>query len=495
MITLARVETGLLTPVRRHAPREEYFSWVRRVLPNPAGVKMRRYFYNRFVARWPNLDAWFAEPLLVQLDLHGRSVREIGRRTGPSHDAGSYLAYLSLVHGVAMDAGWVLSRNFDSLFDPRIAAGLGLDLALINTHVERMLQLGYRPVSCRASLTWALARLVLWRGDPDLRAITYDDLTRFGEEVRHYCARPEAGFIRASHVKNARRDAPLEDLARQFEKATLHRLHGLHVLLFNVGQVSQIPLPSLRPCPLWKDELVPPSTPRAIATPIERWLRLRLQTTDRAESVRHCRDSFRYFLRWLADTNPQITSLAQLRRTHLEGFLLHLHVHINPRNGQPLSGRTRHTYIGPLLSFFRETSQWGWDDVPGRPLLGQADLPKLPLRLPRFIPRADLDRLMVAIESLDNPHQRTALLLLRWSGARRGEIARLTLDCLDAYPDGHPRLRIPVGKTYTERMVPLHPQAAEPLRQLIDLALARQCRRSPRPVCGQARPFRLCPSW
>ena len=46
----------------------------------------------------------------------------------------------------------------------------------------------------------------------------------------------------------------------------------------------------------------------------------------------------------------------------------------------------------------------------GRPLLGRADLPKLPLRLPRFIPRADLDRLMVAVESLDNPHQRTALL-------------------------------------------------------------------------------------
>src|SRR5438105_15702511 len=86
-----------------------------------------------------------------------------------------------------------------------------------------------------------------------------------------------------------------------------------------------------------KDELVPPSTPRAIATPIERWLRLRLQTTDRAESVRHCRDSFRYFLRWLADTHPEIAALRQLNRTHLEAFLLHLHAHINPRNGQPLS--------------------------------------------------------------------------------------------------------------------------------------------------------------
>ncbi|MFI9604019.1 tyrosine-type recombinase/integrase [Streptomyces sp. NPDC052043] len=46
------------------------------------------------------------------------------------------------------------------------------------------------------------------------------------------------------------------------------------------------------------------------------------------------------------------------------------------------------------------------------------------------------------------------------------------MDCLDAYLDGYPRLRIPVGKTYTERMVPLHPQAADALRDLIDAAKA-----------------------
>ena len=77
---------------------------------------------------------------------------------------------------------------------------------------------------------------------------------------------------------------------------------------------------------------------------------------------------------------------------------------------------------------------------------------------------------MEAIEALKDPYQRAALLLLRWSGARRGEITRLTLDCLDAYPDGYPRLRIPVGKTYTERAIPLHPQAADALRELIDQA-------------------------
>ena len=81
------------------------------------------------------------------------------------------------------------------------------------------------------------------------------------------------------------------------------------MLLFNDGQVTQIPFPSLRPRPLWQDELVPPDTPRSLATPIERWLRLRLQATDRVGSVRDCRDSFRYFLRWLAETHSEITSL------------------------------------------------------------------------------------------------------------------------------------------------------------------------------------------
>ena len=40
------------------------------------------------------------------------------------------------------------------------------------------------------------------------------------------------------------------------------------------------------------------------------------------------------------------------------------------------------------------------------------------------------------------------------SGARRDEIRRLAVDCLDTYPDKHPRRRIPVGKGYAERMIP-----------------------------------------
>jgi integrase len=51
----------------------------------------------------------------------------------------------------------------------------------------------------------------------------------------------------------------------------------------------------------------------------------------------------------------------------------------------------------------------------------------MPRRIPRYIPADELARLMTAVASLPCPHQRAALLVARWSGARRGEICRLAV--------------------------------------------------------------------
>ena len=82
----------------------------------------------------------------------------------------------------------------------------------------------------------------------------------------------------------------------------------------------------------------------------------------------------------------------------------------------------------------------GWEGVPGRPLLGRGDHPRPAQRVPRFIPADELARVMEAIAELGCPFQKAALLATRWSGARRSEIQRLALDCLDRYPDGTARL-------------------------------------------------------
>ena len=137
-----------------------------------------------------------------------------------------------------------------------------------------------------------------------------------------------------------------------------------------------------------------------------------------------------------------------------------------PPTGRPLAPRTKHHLLSGLAVFFRQTAHWGWTDVPGRPLLLASDLPRLPLRVPRSIPEDQLARLMAAIRALPCPYRRAALLVARWSGARRDEIRRLAVECLDAYPDGTPRLHLPVGKGRADRLVPTAEEAAAAIRAL-----------------------------
>ncbi len=47
---------------------------------------------------------------------------------------------------------------------------------------------------------------------------------------------------------------------------------------------------------------------------------------------------------------------------------------------------------------------------------------------------------------------------------------RLEVDCLDSYPDGKPRLRIPAGKTYEEWVIPIHKEAAREIRALREVS-------------------------
>jgi integrase len=125
--------------------------------------------------------------------------------------------------------------------------------------------------------------------------------------------------------------------------------------------------------------------------------------------------------------------------------------------------------ISGLSQFFRDTAAWQYDDVPGHALIGAGDAPRSPQKVPRFIPDHELDKLMPAVDAIACPFQRAALLVARWSGARRTEIQKLPIDCLDRYPDGTARLRLSGRKTYKERVVPLHEDAAEALQKVIDL--------------------------
>jgi integrase len=441
--------------------------------------------YRRFTECWPDLEDWFAAPLPVRLGFAGPGLNAAGR--GPGHQAAGYLVYLSLVRGIALDYEFLLGRRFARPFHPSAGGrGLGVSLDLLERHRDRMVELGYPRERAWHTLHWGFGRLVLHRADPDLNAVTSADLLELGAAVRAFGARDDFTELRQLMFGNdPGRVAPT--MALGCVRGQLARLHAVHVLLFNTGQVSQPPLPGTQHAASWADELMPGPGAAAVRLTAERYLRLRLDAgLDRPQTVRLARAALRRFTGWLTSQHPEITSFAGVTRTVIEEYLQWLPGQISARTGTPLRVSTVKHEINNIAAFFRDTAIWGWSDVPGHPLLTGRDAPRTPESLPRFLPRHELGQLMNAVAALPDPMQRAALLVARWSGARRDEIRRLALDCLDAYPDGHPRLRIPVGKGHAERMIPLHPDAAAALGEAITLARAQKAIARHDPSAGRA---------
>jgi len=467
---------------RVHADRARYQEWVEQHCTSYASRWDRMKNYDRFVEQWPVLQDWFDAPLRQRLLDKENCVRGQHPHGGASVIM-PYLTYLSLVHGVGLDYPVLLARTFTSPFKLQARhGGLGVDAGLFDRHVARLTELGY--ATARTQLVWPLGRMLLHRGDPDLTALGVDDLDELRTAIDAFTTRLRLDPVREFYSR-APDGRPPAEVADGYLRSAIARLHAVHVLLFDLGQVDRPPTGRVT-AGSWVDRLAPPGAPPKIRAVIERYLRLHLDANlDRPQTVRHARDALRRLVNWMSEAHPEMASLADLHREHAEEFLGWLGTQTNQQTGAPLSISYRRGVVTLITRFVTETAAWGWDDVPARVLFTRGDIPKIPKPLPRFIPDHELAKLMTAVEQLPNPYQRAALIVARWSVARRDEIRRLAIDCLDTYPDGHPRLRIPVGKGYAERMIPLHPQAADALQPLIDLARQQGGRRRYDPSAGR----------
>ncbi len=403
----------------------------------------------RFQDLFPDLEAWFERPLRERLGW--RAGDQQARRSAPGPDldptacwvnfnARPYLLWLSLTGRLRLDWGWLLGIGVLKRW--RLIAGqLGLPL------VEQVEQIAARGTELGLSRTqerirWGVARLVLHRGDPELGTLTVDDVEELRTAIRQLDQLPGIHEI-------------LTD--RQLATTPVFWAtcaYQTGVALFHAGVID-------RPPRRERGELHAPlsSRPR-VAAVMHRYVAERA-LLDRPSSLNQVRAGLRRLGSWLDAERPVLVSLAELGRADLVEFMAWLHSQSKQHSTQPLAPSYYRTIIWQLLAFFRHVSQAEWDHAPVRPLLLNADVPRAPLRVPRYIPAEQLEPLMAAIRRLDCPLQRAALLVARWSGGRRGEIRRLHLDCLDAYPDGTPRLRLAIGKSRKERMVPIHQEAAD----------------------------------
>jgi integrase len=250
------------------------------------------------------------------------------------------------------------------------------------------------------------------------------------------------------------------DQGQQKSKDYISSLHQLHVVLYHRGQVKNEPQ-------LHRDRshlrVFTIHQPRMQQT-LENYL-LAHHLPDEPATVEGLDYAVRRFAVWLERVHPELETFAQVTREHVLAYAEALDREMGACTKRPLTAGGKRHLLTKLTQFFREVTEWGWQDVPDHFLLLETEIPKLPVRLPRYIPDEELGRLMVAIRSLGCPYQRAALLIARWSGARRGEIRRLGVHCLDSFPDGTPRLHIPTGKTHRERLIPIHEEAASVMRE------------------------------
>lgn len=183
----------------------------------------------------------------------------------------------------------------------------------------------------------------------------------------------------------------------------------------------------------------------------------------RPATVRHIEQSLRVFGTWLAEQHPAIGSCADLERHHVEAFKSWLAVRPSQRTGKPLTRTSIKELLINLGCFFDRTTNWGYPNVPTRPLLFVGDLPRIDRPLPRFLDDPAAAKLARATRTEPDPVARLCVEILARTGVRLSELLGLTVDAVVQIGSAF-WLRIPVGKLHNDRYIPLHPD----LKDLLD---------------------------
>ena len=436
----------------QHCTERDYVEYLE-IKSIRADVRKLHLEYRRdFIDQWPNLELWFAAPMIERAIRTSGKIRRDRNRLNSARFR-PYIFYLALTNRIRLDHAWMFAAG--QLRVEKWAAALGEDFGTPRLVAEAM-RLGYVRLSALHALRWSVTRIALQSGVHNPEHLNATHIDGMFAAIEEFGNRPDVSLFYGSADRFKRGPAVIWTA----------NLMVLKSVLFHRGQCQDPPKKGMR-------LRLGPVAQTDMWMLVERWLEQKKPTLQ-PKTVADLSYSMRIFVAHLNYVAPAICQFDQVTREHALSFVEDLAVQSRPLTGRPMSACARRSRILAVAQFFRDTANWGWEGVPRRQLLDCSDAPRMPLRVPRFIPAGELAKLMDAIRALDCPYQRAALLVARWSGARRREIYRLPTDCLDAYPDGTSRLRIPAGKTWRERMVPLQQEAAEAVRVLLLLRAGAQ---------------------
>lgn len=157
-------------------------------------------------------------------------------------------------------------------------------------------------------------------------------------------------------------------------------------------------------------------------------------------------------------------SLIKIKRRHIEGWLIYL-------EKERLGPVWRRSIIIRTRIYFRWLYEHRKIKVDPDKLLKRSDLPKRPQYLPKPLRPEEDYSLQDRLKTHDELNAK-ALLLMRWTGVRIGELADLKWDCVWVDHAGAKFLKVPLGKLNNERMVPINEETYQIIKTIQDLSQA-----------------------
>jgi integrase len=372
-----------------------------------------------FLARHPDLAAWMTRPLPARLT-------DLKRFTF----AWPLVSFAILTGHIRADFDLLAAKHAGRGFAGAVAAIYPDDVAALRAAATR---LDWAEDWTKAVLGHGLPLVVAATARAPL-ALSAIDIEAVRDEVR---ASPHYTY--------------------STRRSRLSHLHSLTRLLYEARVVDMPPIHRRGDGPGDLPSRLAHVTAPAIREAMLAWLRAK-QAVVKVSSIRDLASHLAAFGEYLSEHHPELTSLTQLDRHHIEAFCTW--VPTRHWRGQRASEQRIgiHSVIKGLVAvrgFLDDISAWGWAEAPARRLMFASDIPRPPRQLPRAL-SPDIDAaLMTAVAELPDRFARIGLTVLRGAGLRIGELLDLEFDCVVDYGPAGVWLRVPLGKLNSERSVPL----------------------------------------
>lgn len=401
---------------------DDYLNWLQ-----ARGVG-NKTFYNGarvFLARFPDPQAWAALPLWARLE-------------GTKPHLQPLLNFLMLQGYLCPGYDYLLCRKLHAVLREAPASPLGPDLARF---IGGAKALGYS-VRARTGMASEVALRMLVQTAKPLAKLADVDFASFEAAIAEREAREHR---RLAHYRNA--------------------LFASRAVIYHLGAPAE-PTPKRFWRWSWARHLE--GVEAVVLGPMVVYLE-RLEATLSRSTVQGTASDLAHFGRYLARAHQGLESLALLdRRRHIEPYLNEVGAALNHRTGSPIAASTAKGRVQSVARFLEAIAEWGWPEAPPRRLVFPRDAPRLPHALPRYLPPEEERALLGALERSPNRLYADALLLMRATGVRIGELVDLELDCVHEVPGQGAWLKVPLGKLLTERMVPVDDETVDILDRIVE---------------------------